>query len=40
VHQDAWRQVNIVTEIACCEFTQPVKAQGGLFDLLTGKAAA
>jgi hypothetical protein len=40
VHQDAWRQVNIVTEIACCEFKQPVKAQGDLFDLLTGKEAA
>lgn len=38
VHQDAWKQVNITTEIACCEFTQPVKAQGSLFDLLT-KAA-
>src|ERR1035437_8588535 len=39
-HQDAWKQVNIVTEIACCEFTEPVKAQGDLFDLLIGKAAA
>ena len=40
VHQDAWRQVKIVTEIACCEFTSPVKAQGELFDLPTGEAAA
>ena len=34
VHRDAWRQVNIATEIACCEFTRPIKAQGNLFDLL------
>src|SRR5205085_9045150 len=39
-HRDAWRQTSIVTEIACCEFTQPVEAQGNLFDLPTGKAAA
>jgi SAM-dependent methyltransferase len=39
VHRDAWRQVNIVTEIVCCEFTQTAKAQGELFDLSTGKAA-
>jgi hypothetical protein len=29
-----------MTEIACCEFTPPVKAQGDLFDLLTGTTAA
>jgi hypothetical protein len=34
VHQDTWRQVNITTEIGCCEFTHPVKAQGSLFDLM------
>jgi hypothetical protein len=39
VHQDAWNQVNIVTEIACCEFPAPVRAQGELFELPTGKAA-
>lgn len=38
VHQDAWKQVNITTEIACCEFTLPVKAQGSFFDLLPGAA--
>jgi hypothetical protein len=37
-HRDAWRQVSITTEIACCEFTQPVKVQGSLFDLLPGAA--
>ena len=36
VHQDAWKQVKITTEIACCEFTLPVKAQGSFFDLLPG----
>ncbi|MGA7634655.1 MAG: hypothetical protein WCB11_28145 [Terriglobales bacterium] len=35
VHRDGWRQVSITTEIACCEFTPPVKAQGSLFDLLS-----
>jgi predicted RNA methylase len=37
-HRDAWRQVSITTEIACCEFARPIKAQGSLFDLLPGAA--
>ncbi len=40
VHRDAWKQVNVLTEIGCCEFTKPVAAQGNLFDRAVAKVAA
>ena len=38
-HSDGWKHGAPVTEIVCCEFAQPVQAQGELFDL-PGKVTA
>jgi hypothetical protein len=39
-HREGWKHAAPVTEIVCCEFTAPVKAQGELFEFAAEKTAA